>query len=337
MKALITGIHGQDGAYLARHLLSLGYEVIGGARRSAQRPWRLEALGVECEIMPLELTEYESVRFAVQRVRPDEIYNLAAQSHVGMSFKMPEYTAKVNYLGVMHVLEAARYIKTKVYQASTSEMFGSSPPMQDENTRFHPRSPYGVAKLAAHTLCVNYRESYKMPISCGILFNHESPLRGEEFVTRKIVSECVRYGHVELGNLTAVRDWGHAEDYVKAMHLMLQHEPDDFVIATGAGHTVQEFADAVIGMGDDWSYNSNPNLFRPAEVEALIGNPARAKEVLGWVPEHTFDSLVRDMVAHECKKGEGLYAEAKGTDIDINGNGVGDRQSGDRRDVHLST
>ena len=312
-RALITGITGQDGAYLARFLREQGYEVFGGCRRNAQpNKWRLAKLGIEDEVefVPLDLLEYENVKRTIDRINPDEIYNLAAQSFVGDSFELPLYTVDVNGLGVLRLLEAIRDRKDiRLYQASTSEMFGNEPSPQSERTRFVPRSPYGCGKLLAHTLCGNYRESYGSRISCGILFNHESPLRGEEFVTQKIAND-IWTGKLNLGNLDAKRDWGHAKDYVRAMWMMLQVEPSDFVIATGTARTVREFVDAAAGVvGMLPEITIDPSFYRPTEVDHLEGDPSKAKEVLGWEPKYDFNSLVREMVlnaGHEDFYEEGV-------------------------------
>jgi GDPmannose 4,6-dehydratase len=310
-RALITGVTGQDGAYLAQYLNSQGYEVFGAYRRSAQpNTWRLEYLDTEVQFVPFELLEYENVRRTINHIKPHEIYNLGATTFVADSFEQPLYTCDVNGLGVLRILEAIRDTDIRFYQASTSEMFGNSPPPQSENTRFVPRSPYGCAKLLAHSLCVNYRESYGVNVSCGILFNHESPLRGDEFVTQKI-AKGIWGDELRLGNLKAKRDWGHAKDYVKAMHLMLQHEPDDFVVATGESRTVQEFLDAatrcVVGHGHEPAkVVIDPKFYRPAEVDFLLGSPEKAKEKLGWEPKVKFWELVYEMV-REGRNAKSIY------------------------------
>ena len=299
MRALVTGITGQDGAYLAELLLEKGYEVFGACRRnSSDSTWRLRKLGIEdrVELVPMELLEYESIKRTIDKVRPDEIYNLAAQSFVGDSFAVPMYTCDVNGMGVLRILEAIRGKDIRLYQASTSEMFGNEPAPQSEKTKFKPRSPYGCGKLLAHSLCVNYRESYGTKVSCGILFNHESPLRGEEFVTQKIASK-IWTGNLDLGNLDARRDWGHARVYVKAMWKMLQTDPDDFVIATGTTHTVQDFVNAASkASGITPEITINPKYYRPSEVNMLLGDPTKAYDKLGWEPEVTFEELVTEMV-----------------------------------------
>lgn len=291
MRALITGVTGQDGRYLAEHLLGLGYRVFGGYRRGSQTvvPDAVEAI-------PLELLEYESVRRAVERVKPDEIYNLAAQTHVGESFHTPLYTADVNHVGVARLLEVVRGTDIRLYQASTSEMFGGGRGLSERSV-FEPRSPYAVAKLAAHHLCGVYRHAYGVRVSCGILFNHESPLRGRDFVTRKITSHLAQNKPFTLANVTSRRDWGHAADYVRAMHLMLQNEPDDFVIATGESHTVLEFVEEA-EKHVPWvaSYKVVEAEKRPWDVDELEGNPSKAHEKLGWIPLYDFPALVKDMM-----------------------------------------
>ena len=286
-----------DGAYLAELLLEKGYEVFGAYRRSASdNLWRLRKLGIEVELVPWDMLEYENIKRTIDKVRPDEIYNLAAQSFVGDSFELPIYTTDVNGMGVLRILEAIRGKDIKLYQASTSEMFGNEPAPQNERTRFKPRSPYGCGKLLAHSLCVNYREAYGTKVSCGILFNHESPLRGQEFVTQKIARD-IWTGKIVLGNLEAKRDWGHAKDYVRAMWLMLQTDPDDFVIATGLARTVREFVSAAAKeAGIEPTIEVDPKFYRPAEVDYLEGDATKAKEVLGWEPEITFNELVEEMV-----------------------------------------
>lgn len=299
MKALITGVTGQDGAYLAALLLEKGYEVFGAYRRSSSDSlWRLRELGIdnEIEFISWDMLEYESIKRAIDRTKPDEIYNLAAQSFVADSFDVPLYTVDVSGLGVLRILEAIRGKDIRLYQASTSEMFGNEPPKQSEHTPFRPRSPYGCGKLLAHSLCINYREAYGTKVSCGILFNHESPLRGEEFVTQKIARE-VWTGKITLGNVGAMRDWGHAEDFVRAMWMMLQADPDDFVIATGTARTVKEFVDAAATVaGVIPAITIDQKYFRPCEVNYLEGDATKANTVLGWEPEISFKELVQDMV-----------------------------------------
>lgn len=294
MKALITGVTGQDGQYLARHLLGLGYRVFGGYRRSSTSVV-LEAV----EPVPMELTEYESVRRAIERVKPDEVYNLAAQSHVGESFGCPLYTGEVNHLGVLRLLEVVRGSNAKVYQASTSEMFGGGRGLV-ETSQFSPRSPYAASKLAAHNTCGIYRRAYGVKVSCGILFNHESPLRHRDFVTRKVTYHVARDLPYTLANLTSRRDWGHAADYVRAMHLMLQSEPDDFVVATGESHSVQEFV-AESEKHVPWKSKHSVVVAteRPWDVTDLEGNPEKIEKKLKWAPTFGFKGLVEDMMTHE--------------------------------------
>ena len=327
-RALITGILGQDGAYLAKFLLEQGYEVFGGYRRSSSlNTWRLEESGVlaDVRLVSFDLLELTNILRAVETVRPDEFYNLAAQSFVSASFEQPILTSEVDALGTARILEALRTIcpECRFYQASTSEMFGKAQETpQTERTPFYPRSPYAVAKVYAHWLTVNYRESYGMHASSGILFNHESPLRGVEFVTRKITDGLARVRHglqdaVELGNLDAKRDWGFTGDYVKGMWLMLQQgEADDYILATGETHSVRDFAEQAaeaIGFKLGWEGEAentrgidrttghvmirvNPELYRPAEVDMLLGDPSKARAKLGWKSDVTFDQLVEMMV-----------------------------------------
>ncbi len=351
-RALITGITGQDGAYLAELLLAKGYEVHGMKRRASSfNTERIDHLYRERDepgpgviLHYGDLTDSQSVLRLIETVRPDEVYNLAAQSHVAVSFVEPEYTANVDALGALRVLESLRMLglgsDCRVYQASTSELFGltaASP--QDETTPFHPRSPYGVAKLFAYWIAVNYREAYGMHVSNGILFNHESPIRGETFVTRKITRGLarIRYGLqqcIHLGNLDVRRDWGHARDYVEAMWLMLQQEsPGDYVIATGEQHTVREFVrlaaasigielefrgrgldeqaviasieDPAAGLGrGDVVVRIDPQYFRPSEVDHLSGDARLARERLGWIPRTGFAALVREMALADLRLAE---------------------------------
>jgi GDPmannose 4,6-dehydratase len=314
-KALITGCTGQDGSYLAEFLLGKGYEVHGLKRRSsAFNTERLDPVyrdfheaGARFFLHYADLTDGGSLSSLLYDLRPDEIYNLGAQSHVKVSFEIPEFTADVVATGTLRLLEATRRagVKCRFYQASSSEMFGSGPPPQNEATAFHPRSPYACAKVFAHHITVNYRESYGLFASCGILFNHESPRRGETFVTRKItravahIKHCVQH-KLYLGNLEARRDWGYAPDYVRAMWLMLQSgEPGDFVVGTGEAHTVREFAErAFARAGLDWKEHVevDPHYFRPAEADWLCADASRARRALGWEPAVTFDELVRIMV-----------------------------------------
>jgi len=333
--ALITGVTGQDGAYLAELLLEKGYEVHGIKRRSSLfNTDRIDHLyqdphepSVRLTLHHGDLTDASNLIRIVQQVQPDEIYNLAAQSHVAVSFETPEYTANADALGTLRLLEALRILqltkKTRFYQASTSEMFGRVQEVpQTETTPFYPRSPYGAAKVYAHWITVNYREAYGIYACNGILFNHESPIRGETFVTRKITRGLARIAEgledcVFLGNLDASRDWGHARDYVKAQWLMLQQsEPDDFVIASGEQHSVREFvarAGSALGMRIEWHgagpderginaingkvvVKIDPRYFRPTEVDSLLGDATKARTRLGWAPETSFDQLVSEMV-----------------------------------------
>ena len=338
MRALITGITGQDGSYLAEFLLSKGYEVHGIKRRTSLiNTGRIDHLFQENHEPNLkfilhhgDLTDSTSLIRIIQEVQPDEIYNLAAQSHVKVSFEEPEYTANSDALGALRILEAIRILKlekkTKYYQASTSELYGSvkeSP--QSEKTPFYPRSPYGVAKLYAYWITVNYREAYGIYACNGILFNHESPVRGETFVTRKITRALTRIKlglqkTLYLGNLNALRDWGHAKDYVEVQWLMLQQEkPDDFVIATGKQYSVRDFVNLAaqnLDMKIEWKgKNENEigifenkeiikvdtNYYRPTEVESLLGDSSKAKKILGWEPKITFEDLVKEMVEEDLK------------------------------------
>jgi GDPmannose 4,6-dehydratase len=338
-KALVTGITGQDGAYLAEFLINKGYEVHGIKRRSSSfNTQRIDHLYQDPHsVRPSlvlhygDLTDTSSLVNTIGQIQPDEIYNLAAQSHVKVSFEEPEYTADTDALGALRILEAMRLLglgkKTRFYQASTSEMFGLVQEIpQSETTPFYPRSPYGVAKVYGFWITKNYRESYGIFASNGILFNHESPIRGETFVTRKITRGLshIKVGLEKclyMGNLDSLRDWGHARDYVEAQWLILQHDrPDDFVIATGEQHTVREFinlAAAELGMHLTWTGKGvdeqaadddgrvvvrvDPRYFRPAEVETLLGNPAKAKKELGWTPRTSFPELVKEMAAEDLK------------------------------------
>ncbi len=295
--ALITGITGQDGAYLAQLLLEKGYRVVGAFRRaSTVNTSRLDALGItgEVELAPFDLTDHGSMRRVVEASSPAEVYNLAAQSFVGVSFEQPVTTGEITGVGAVRLLEAILEVNPKIrfYQASTSEMFGKAQAVpQSETTPFYPRSPYAAAKLYAHWSTVNYREAYGMHASSGILFNHESPLRSVEFVTRKITLGAARIkyglqGELKLGNLDAKRDWGYAREFVEAMHLMLrQPGPDDYVIATGETHSVKEFVEAAFeAAGLDWERYvvTDPAFIRPAEVNLLLGDASKAREQLGW-------------------------------------------------------
>lgn len=325
--ALITGIRGQDGAYLAELLLKKGYAVWGADRRSGDAThWRVKRLGIENQIQRvyMDLLEYSNVLRTLERVQPDEVYNLAAQSFVSASFEQPIVTSMVNAQGVLHMLEAIRTVNPAIrfYQASTSEMFGrvrQTP--QNEATPFHPRSPYGVAKVYGHWITVNYRESYDAFACSGILFNHESPLRGEEFVTRKVTKAAAliaagRQDKLVLGNLDAKRDWGFAGEYVEGMWRMLQQDaPDDFVVATGQAHSVRELVELAFDSIDlplHWTGEGadtrgldgngvvrvevSPEYYRPAEVDFLLGDASKAERLLGWRPKTSFEDLVRMMV-----------------------------------------
>jgi GDPmannose 4,6-dehydratase len=312
-RALITGITGQDVAYLSQFLLGHGYEVFGVIRRSSHRgveDHRLRWLDVADKVTLLDgdLADVSSLVRIVQQSQPDEVYNLAAQSFVASSWQQPILTANITAVGVANVLEAMRVAKpdARFYQASSSEMFGQiQEPVQSEKTPFYPRSPYAVAKLYGHWITVNYRESFGFHASSGILFNHESPLRGKEFVTRKVTDSVARIKlglakELRLGNIDARRDWGHARDYVRAMWLMLQQETsDDYVVATGRTTTVRDMCDIAfdyVGLKMDDHVVIDPVFYRPAEVEVLLGNPAKAKLQLGWEPETSLEDLIREMV-----------------------------------------
>lgn len=325
-RALITGITGQDGAYLANLLVSKGYDVHGLVRRSASADVinsRLKWIGVADKVTLHDgnLTDLPSLIRVMETVKPDEVYNLGAQSFVKSSWQQPYLTGLVTGLGVTNVLEALRIVSSQAryYQASTSEMYGLiQEPRQSEKTPFYPRSPYAAAKLYGHWMTVNYRESFGIHASSGILFNHESPLRGIEFVTRKITDAVARIklglqDKLLLGNLDAKRDWGHAKDYVEAMWLMLQQEsPDDYVIATGRTTSVRDFCDLafdLVGLKAEDHIAIDPKFFRPAEVEVLLGDPTKAKEKLGWVAKTPLEELVREMVEADLvrlKRGEHL-------------------------------
>jgi GDPmannose 4,6-dehydratase len=349
--ALITGVTGQDGAYLAELLLEKGYQVHGLKRRSSSfNTGRIDHLCIDPYINTQfhlhhsDMSDSSSLIRLMAEIRPDEIYNLAAQSHVAVSFEMPEYTANSDGLGALRLLEAIRLLKledkTRFYQASTSELYGSTPPPQSETTPFYPRSPYAAAKLYAYWITVNYREAYNIHASNGILFNHESPIRGETFVTRKITRAvaAIKLGlqdMLHIGNLDAKRDWGHAADYVEGMWLMLQQDtPDDYVLATHEAHTVREFCERAFGelgleivwegsgldeVGKDKKTGRtliviDPRYFRPTEVDYLLGDPTKAREKLGWVAKRTFDDLVQEMVQadYELLKDERLARRAYG-------------------------
>ncbi|MHB1442213.1 MAG: GDP-mannose 4,6-dehydratase [Candidatus Humimicrobiaceae bacterium] len=313
-KALITGITGQDGSYLAELLLEKGYEVYGMVRRSSTENFgRIEHIREKIKFLQADLLDQFSIVSAVKEANPDEIYNLAAQSFVPTSWDQPVLTGEFTALGVTRILEAIRHVnrEIKFYQASSSEMFGKVMEVpQKETTPFYPRSPYGVAKVYGHYITVNYRESYNIFGSSGILFNHESPRRGLEFVTRKVTYNAVRIklglqDFISLGNLDAKRDWGFAGDYVEAMYLMLQQEkPDNYVIATGETHTVEELVRAAFDyLNLDWKKHIkiDPRFIRPAEVELLIGDSTKAKKELGWNPRYSFEGLVKMMVDADYK------------------------------------
>jgi GDPmannose 4,6-dehydratase len=329
-RAIVTGITGQDGAYLAKLLLSKGYQVYGAYRHnSTQTFWRINDLGIQNDpnltLIGYDLTDFSSIVRMIQTARPDEIYNLAAQSFVGLSFEQPLTTAEINAMGPLNLLEAIRMLDPKIrfYQASTSEMYGKVQSIpQNENTPFYPRSPYGIAKLMAHWMTRNYAESYNIFGCSGILFNHESPLRGKEFVTRKISDGVARIKHgliehIELGNMNAQRDWGYARDYVEGMWLMLQQDrPDSYVLSTGRTVTVRDFVKMAFTTVDIDVYAQgegeqeticevgtgrvlvrvNPQFYRPAEVDLLIGDPSKAREKLGWESKTNLEELCRSMV-----------------------------------------
>lgn len=335
-KAFVTGITGQDGSYITSHLLQKGYKVFGGYRRaSTTNFWRLEELAVvdhpNLSLVEFDLTDLGSIIRTISQIEPDEIYNLSAQSHVGVSFKQPVLTGQISALGALQILEAVRIVNPaiRVYQASSAEMFGKvQKTPQDEETPFYPRSPYAVAKLFGHWSAVNYRESYNMFVSSGILFNHESPLRGTEFVTRKITKAAARIAlglqaTVKLGNLDSHRDWGYAGEFVDGMWRMLQAEhPDTFVLATGVTTKVRDFAALAFdaagfkiewkGAGDDevglctatgkTLIQIDPQFRRPAEVDTLLGSPAKAERVLGWKPKTTVEELATQMVEADMRR-----------------------------------
>jgi GDPmannose 4,6-dehydratase len=314
-KALITGITGQDGSYLAEFLLSKGYEVVGVVRRTSHHSYeRIEHLLDRIEVVAADLLDQHSLTVVLQETRPDEVYNLAAQSYVPTSWTQPVLTGEFTALGVTRILEAIRLVHpaAKFYQASSSEMFGRvSQTPQQENTPFYPRSPYGVAKVYGHWITVNYRESYDLYAVSGILFNHESPRRGIEFVTRKVTDGVARVKlglttEIRLGNLDARRDWGYAGDYVDAMWRMLQQPaPRDYVIGTGQTHSVRELVEAAFAhVGLDWRKHvvSDPKYMRPAEVDLLQADPSKARAELGWAPKVRFDQLVAMMVDADLER-----------------------------------
>jgi GDPmannose 4,6-dehydratase len=315
-RALITGITGQDGAYLAKFLVGKGYKVYGGYRRSSTRNfWRLHYLDVkkDIELIPLDLLDQTSIMSAIKYAEPDEIYNLAAQSFVGASFDEAIATGEISGLGVTRMLDSIRLLNPKIrfYQASTSEMFGNAPQPQSELTPFEPASPYAAAKLYAHWVTKNYREGYNLFACSGILFNHESPIRGIEFVTKKVTdgSARIKMGYTQeliLGNLDARRDWGFAGDYVEAMWLMLQQStPDDYVIATGVSHSIREFCEEAFALhGLDYTKHvkTDKQFFRPVDVHYLLGDPTKAERVLGWKAKTSFKDLVKMMVEADHSK-----------------------------------
>jgi GDPmannose 4,6-dehydratase len=321
-RALITGVTGQDGSYLTEFLLAKGYEVHGLVRRASLfNTDRIDHLyhdphlgGAKLTLHYGDLTDGTGLRRVLETVDPDEIYNLGAQSHVKVSFDIPEYTAETVAIGTLRLIEAVRdHVShggrpVRYYQAGSSEMFGGTPPPQNERTPFYPRSPYGVSKLAAHWFAVNYREAYGLFICNGILFNHESPRRGETFVTRKVTRAVGRISQglqdkLYLGNLEATRDWGFTGDYVEAMWLMLQrHQPDDYIIATGEAHSVRDLVEIAFAAARlDWRRHVEVDrrYFRPTEVNALRGDPTKARDVLGWQPRVTFSELIKMMVEHD--------------------------------------
>ena len=313
--ALITGINGQDGSYLAEHLLELGYEVHGILKRNSvaeNQTARLNRIFGLVRLHYADMTDMSSLFKVINKIEPDEIYNLAAQSHVRISFDQPIYTAMTTGLGVLNLLEATKEVNPyiKIYQASSSEMFGNSidpDGFQRETTPMHPVSPYGCAKVYGYNICRNYRHSYEMFISNGILFNHESPRRGTNFVTNKVCKEAVKikYGYSDslvLGNLDASRDWGHAKDYVEAMHMILQlDEPGDFVCATGISHTVRELCEYAfneVNLDYRDCVTTNEKFLRPEELEFLKGDPTKLKEATGWKPKYTFESMITEMIEY---------------------------------------
>ena len=334
--ALITGVTGQDGCYLAKNLLDKGYKVYGAVKHTTGiQNWRLDEMGItnDIEYVDVDIVDQANVRRMIDKTKPDEVYNLAAQSFVALSFEQPEMAALIDGVGVLRVLETIYQVNPdiKFYQASTSELFGKVQEIpQNENTKFYPRSPYACAKLYGHSITINYREAYNMYACSGILFNHESPMRGSEFVTRKITKGICNFLNtkepVTLGTIEAQRDWGHAEDYVEGMRLMLQQDkPDDYVLATGECYSVKEFADMVLDklaiehtwgkkrVGEifiDECYDFNGNVIittdekykRPAEVDLLIGDSTKAREQLGWKPKHDINSLIDDMLKWDLKR-----------------------------------
>jgi GDPmannose 4,6-dehydratase len=338
-KALITGITGQDGSYLAELLLAKGYEVHGIIRRSSSfNTQRIDHIyqdphSQNCRLFLHfgDLNDASSLNYLLKKLHPDEIYNMGAQSHVKVSFDVPEYTGEVTGLGAVRLLEAVRELgmnQTRIYQASSSEMFGASPPPQNEATPFYPRSPYGCAKVYAYWIGVNYREAYGLHVSNGILFNHESPRRGETFVTRKVTRAASRIKlglqrKLYLGNLEAKRDWGYAKDYVEAMWLMLQQpKADDYVIATGEAHTVRELCEAAFGhVGLDYKQyvEVDPKYFRPTEVDYLLGDPSKAVKALSWKPRTSFKALITLMMEADVKLAERERVAGAGPAVSLHG------------------
>jgi len=316
--ALVTGIYGQDAAYLTQYLIGLDYEVYGAKRRSASSsPWRLRELGLlnneRLHVIECDVTDIISVSRTIKEINPDEIYNTAAMSHVGTSFSQPIVSAEVNGIGVLNILESVKSHNTgiKFMQCSTSELYGSLSHDEQSKDLFHPRSPYGVAKLFGYWTAVNYREAYDMFTSNAISYNHESPLRGPEFVTRKItkgIADIVvgNSSYISLGNIDAKRDWGHARDFVKGFHASLQiDKPDDFVFATGESHSVREFLEIAFRVAKLGNYERyieiNPKFYRPAEVQDLKGDPSKAKKILNWEAETTFEELVEEMTINDLQ------------------------------------
>lgn len=331
--AFVTGVTGQDGAYLSQILLQNGYKVYGGVRNTSPgNCWRLERLNIsnDIEFVDLDLLDLEKIDATVKSIKPNEFYNLAAQSFVGASFDRPMYTASTTGLSVLAILNAIKEFSpdTKFYQASTSEMFGQvTETPQKETTSFHPRSPYGVAKLFGHWSTINYRESYNLFASTGILFNHESPLRGEEYVTRKIIKGLValkngKINVLELGNLDVIRDWGFAGDFCRGIYSIMNYKkPDDFILATGESHSIREFAETacrildfefkVVGQGKDMRFinkktgktiiQTNPKFYRPCEVDMVRGDASKAQKLLGWKPEVNFEKIIKMMIDEELK------------------------------------
>jgi len=318
-KAFITGITGQDGSYLTEHLLNLGYEVYGLVRRNSvteHQQSRLENLMTNVHLNYGDMLDQSSIDKLLKRVNPDEIYNLAAQSHVRVSFEIPQFTVQTNALGVLNLLESAKLHcpDAKIYQASSSEMFGNSrdsDDMQRETTPMHPVSPYGCAKLFSYSLIRNYRKAFNLFASNGILFNHESPRRGANFVTTKIIKNAVLISKgkakiLELGNLDSKRDWGHSKDYVRAMHLILNHnEPDDFVISTGETNSIRDLCKIVfskLNLNYEEYVKVNPKFVRPHELSYLCGDYSKSKKILGWKPKYSFENLIDEMLEHFLKQ-----------------------------------